>query len=397
MPFELDNDFDSGVDIRVIGVGGGGNNAVNRMISSNIKGVEFIAVNTDRAALMKSGAANKICIGENITGGKGAGAKPEIGELSAEESIEEIRRSIQGADMIFVATGMGGGTGTGAAPVVARIAKEMGILTVGIVTKPFKFEGGRRMMQADAGIAELAKYVDSLVVIPNERLKEVSGQKVTLMNAFSMADDVLKHGVKSISDLINVVGFVNLDFADVSSIMRDAGLAHMGVGAANGENKAVDAAKAAISSPLLETSIDGAHGILVNITVSPGVELDEVDRASTMIAEAAAPDANIIWGATFDEELEDTVKITIIATGFDKASANNKHAGKGGIRRAPNAPAAPVVDYKSAVNVGSDDEVEVKPTPKADADSEYGDLGDIISLINKNREKSNYDEYGMKY
>ncbi|MBQ2736457.1 MAG: cell division protein FtsZ [Clostridia bacterium] len=397
MPFELDNDFDSGVDIRVIGVGGGGNNAVNRMISSNIKGVEFIAVNTDRAALMKSGAANKICIGENITGGKGAGAKPEIGELSAEESIEEIRRSIQGADMIFVATGMGGGTGTGAAPVVARIAKEMGILTVGIVTKPFKFEGGRRMMQADAGIAELAKYVDSLVVIPNERLKEVSGQKVTLMNAFSMADDVLKHGVKSISDLINVVGFVNLDFADVSSIMRDAGLAHMGVGAANGENKAVDAAKAAISSPLLETSIDGAHGILVNITVSPGVELDEVDRASTMIAEAAAPDANIIWGATFDEELEDTVKITIIATGFDKASANNKHAGKGGIRRAPNAPAAPVVDYKPAANVGSDDEVEVKPAPKADADSEYGDLGDIISLINKNREKSNYDEYGMKY
>ena len=396
MPFELDNDFDSGVDIRVIGVGGGGNNAVNRMISSNIKGVEFIAVNTDRAALMKSGAANKICIGENITGGKGAGAKPEIGELSAEESIEEIRRSIQGADMIFVATGMGGGTGTGAAPVVARIAKEMGILTVGIVTKPFKFEGGRRMMQADAGIAELAKYVDSLVVIPNERLKEVSGQKVTLMNAFSMADDVLKHGVKSISDLINVVGFVNLDFADVSSIMRDAGLAHMGVGAANGENKAVDAAKAAISSPLLETSIDGAHGILVNITVSPGVELDEVDRASTMIAEAAAPDANIIWGATFDEELEDTVKITIIATGFDKASANNKHAGKGGIRRASNA-SAPAVDYKPVVNANSDDEVEVKPTPKADADSEYGDLGDIISLINKNREKSNYDEYGMKY
>jgi cell division protein FtsZ len=272
---------------------------------------------------------------------------------------------------------MGGGTGTGAAPVVARIAKEMGILTVGIVTKPFKFEGGRRMMQADAGIAELAKYVDSLVVIPNERLKEVSGQKVTLMNAFSMADDVLKHGVKSISDLINVVGFVNLDFADVSSIMRDAGLAHMGVGAANGENKAVDAAKAAIASPLLETSIDGAHGILVNITVSPGVELDEVDRASTMIAEAAAPDANIIWGATFDEELEDTVKITIIATGFDKASANNKHAGKGGIRRAP---VAPAVDYKPATNAGSDDETEVKPAPKADADNEYGDLGDIINL-----------------
>ena len=247
------------------------------------------------------------------------------------------------------------------------------------------------MMQTDAGIVELAKYVDSLVVIPNERLKEVSGQKVTLMNAFSMADDVLKHGVKSISDLINVVGFVNLDFADVSSIMRDAGLAHMGVGAANGENKAVDAAKAAISSPLLETSIDGAHGILVNITVSPGVELDEVDRASTMIAEAAAPDANIIWGATFDEELEDTVKITIIATGFDKTSANNKHAGKGGIRRAPNAPVAPTFD------VADDEDADVKPAPKAEKTGGYDDVDDIISIINKNREKNNYDEYGVKY
>ena len=370
MPFELDNDFDSGVDIRVIGVGGGGTNAVNRMISSNIKGVQFIAVNTDRAALTKSGAATKICIGESITGGKGAGAKPEIGEMSAEESIDEITEAIKGADMIFVATGMGGGTGTGAAPVVARIAKEMGVLTVGIVTKPFKFEGNRRMMQADAGISELAKYVDSLVVIPNERLKEVSGQKVTLMNAFAIADDVLKHGVKSISDLINVVGFVNLDFADVSSIMRDAGLAHMGVGEAKGENKAVDAAKAAIASPLLETSIEGAHGLLVNITVSPGVELDEVDRASTMISEAAAADANIIWGATFDETLEDTVKVTIIATGFDKMPT--KHV---------------------KVKTNDVDEAAIKTATEVKDD----DYADIINIINKNREKSAYDEYGKMY
>ena len=372
MPFELDNNFDSCVDIRVIGVGGGGNNAVNRMISSNIKGVQFITINTDKAALDKTNAATKICIGESITGGKGAGAKPEIGELSAEESIDEITAAIKGADMIFVTAGMGGGTGTGAAPVVAKIAKEMGVLTVGIVTKPFKFEGPRRMMQADEGIAELAKYVDALVVIPNERLKEVSGQKVTLMNAFGIADDVLKHGVRSISDLINVVGFVNLDFADVTTIMKDAGLAHMGVGEAKGENKAVDAAKAAIASPLLETSIEGANGILINITVSPDVELDEVDRASSMIADAAAANANIIWGATFDETLTDTVKVTIIATGFDKMPS--KHVKK----------------------IVKEDEVEenvVKVAPKTEED----DYADIINIINKNREKSNYDEYGMKY
>lgn len=372
MPFELDNEFDSGVDIRVIGVGGGGNNAVNRMISSNIKGVQFIAINTDRAALTKTSAATKICIGENITGGRGAGAKPEIGTLSAEESIEEIRRAIDGANMVFITAGMGGGTGTGAAPVVAKLAKEMGVLTVGIVTKPFKFEGPRRMSQADDGIAELAKYVDALVVIPNERLKEVSGQRVTLMNAFAIADDVLKHGVKSISDLINVVGFVNLDFADVTTIMKDAGLAHMGVGEAKGENKAVDAAKAAIASPLLETSIDGASGILVNITVSPEVELDEVYSASSMITEAAAANANIIWGATFDETLVDTVKITIIATGFD---------------RVPSKHVKPVVDTEQV------DETTVKVNTEIKED-EYDD---IIKIINKNREKNAYDEYGMKY
>ena len=228
MSFELDNDFESGVDIRVIGVGGGGNNAVNRMINSNIKGVQFIAVNTDRQALAKSGASKIICIGEETTNGKGAGANPDVGEKAALESEALIREAIDGADMVFIATGMGGGTGTGAAPVVARIAREMGILAVGIVTKPFKFEGTRRMLQADMGIMELSKYVDSLVVIPNERLKEISKQKLTLMNAFAIADDVLKHGVKSISDLINEAGFVNLDFADVTTVMKDAGLAHMG-------------------------------------------------------------------------------------------------------------------------------------------------------------------------
>lgn len=373
MPFEFDNDFDSGVDIRVIGVGGGGNNAVNRMISSNVKGVQFIAINTDRPALNKSGASTKICIGESITRGNGAGANPEMGALSAEESAEDIKNAIKGADMVFIATGMGGGTGTGAAPVVARIAKELGVLTVGIVTKPFKFEGGRRMAQAEAGIVELTKQVDSLVVIPNERLKEVSGQKVTFMNAFAIADDVLKHGVTSVSDLINVVGFINLDFADVSAIMKNAGLAHMGVGEAKGENKAVEAAKAAIASPLLETSIEGARGLVVNVTVSPGVELEEIDKASTMIAEAASPDANIIWGAAFDDTLEDTVKVTIIATGFEKQKQKKQ-----------------VVD----LNVDSVEDAIVKP---AATESKTNDYDDIISIINKSREKTTYDEYGKKY
>jgi cell division protein FtsZ len=370
MAFELDNDFESGVDIRVVGVGGGGNNAVNRMISSNIKGVQFIAVNTDRPALLKSEAATRICIGEQVTKGNGAGANPEMGLRAAEESVDEIRKALDGADMVFVATGMGGGTGTGAAPVVARVAKELGILTVGIVTKPFKFEGGRRMSQADSGIKELSKYVDSLVVIPNERLKEVSEEKITLMNAFAKADDVLKHGVKSISDLINVVGFVNLDFADVSSVMRNAGLAHMGVGEAKGPNKAIEAAKSAISSPLLETSINGAHGIVINITVSPDVELDEIDVASSMITEEAAVDANIIWGATFDPTLEDTVKVTIIATGFDKLPNKNIKID------------AEVVD-----------EIELKQAPVIQED----DCADIIDMINKARKNQGEEFSSKKY
>ena len=326
MLFEHDNSFDSGVNIKVIGVGGGGNNAVNRMISTNIKGVEFVAVNTDRQALKKSDASTQIVIGEKITKGFGAGADPSIGSRAAEESIEDIEEILAGTDMVFVTAGMGGGTGTGAAPVVARIAHEMGILTIGIVTKPFPFEGARRMRQAEAGIAELSQFVDSLVVIPNEKLKQISDTRITLSNAFEIADDVLRKGVQSISDLINVPAFINLDFADVTSVMSEAGYAHMGVGSATGKDKAELAAKAAISSPLLETTIHGARGILISISASPDVGLEDVDLACTMITNEASPEANVIWGVAFDPELEDEMRITIIATGFEKKAGNVKAA-----------------------------------------------------------------------
>lgn len=315
--FTFDEANESGVNIKVIGVGGGGNNAVNRMIASNIRGVEFIAINTDKQALIVSNASRKIVIGSNVTCGKGAGANPELGKRSAEESIDEIKEALQGADMVFITTGMGGGTGTGAAPVIAKLAKEMGILTVGIVTKPFAFEGRRRMLQAEKGIAELTACVDSLIVIPNERLKQVSETSITLFNAFEVADEVLLRGVQSVSSLINCAGYINLDFADVTSIMKDAGYAHMGIGSGKGENKAEQAAVAATSSPLLETSIEGATGVLVNITVSPDTALEDVDRASVLITEGAHPDANIIWGTSFDTDLEDEMRVTIIATGFD--------------------------------------------------------------------------------
>ena len=318
MTFEHDDTYESGVNIKVIGVGGGGNNAVNRMIASNIRGVEFVAINTDRQVLRDSDATTQLVIGEKLTKGFGAGANPQIGSRAAEESIEEIKALLANTDMVFITAGMGGGTGTGAAPVVARVAREMDILTIGIVTKPFSFEGRRRMDQAVSGIAELAQYVDSLVVIPNDRLSQVADTRITMMNAFEIADGVLSRGTKSISDLINVKGFINLDFADVSSVMKNAGHAHMGVGSATGKDKAELAAKQAISSPLLESSIAGAHGILLNITVSPDVGLEDVNVASNIIANEADPDANVIWGVTFDEELEDEMRITIIATGFGK-------------------------------------------------------------------------------
>ena len=318
MAFGLDMGPESVVNIKVIGVGGGGNNVVNRMVRTGTKGVEFIAVNTDKQALEASNATSKIQIGEKLTNGQGAGADPEVGRKSAEENRKQISEVLEGTDMVFITAGMGGGTGTGAAPIVADIAKEQGILTVGVVTKPFRFEGSLRMRKAEAGIAELRAKVDSLVIIPNERLKLASDQKITMVNAFEIADDVLLQAVRSISDLINVAGFINLDFADVSSVMKDAGRAHMGVGRAAGKNKAEDAAKMAISSPLLETSINGARGVLINVTGSMDIGLEEVETAANLVQEAANPEANIIFGATFDESLEDEIRVTVIATGFDE-------------------------------------------------------------------------------
>ena len=316
----IEADAASGITIKVFGVGGGGNNAIDRMISTNIHGVEFIAVNTDGQALRASRASTKIPIGQETTKGRGAGSNPEIGRLAAEENIDDIREQMQGADMVFVTAGMGGGTGTGAAPVIAEVAREFGILTVGIVTMPFSFEGKKRIMQAETGVENLRRVVDSLIVIPNDRLKQVSANKITLANAFQMADEVLLQGVRSVSELINVPGFINLDFADVSAIMKDAGLAHMSVGCGTGPNKAEVAAKQAICSPLMETSIAGATGILASITGSPDVQLDDIYEASNLIVQESHPDANIIWGATFDPLLQDELRITIIATGFEGAT-----------------------------------------------------------------------------
>lgn len=303
--------------IKVIGCGGGGNNAVNRMIEAGLQGVEFIALNTDKQALILSDAENKIQIGEKITKGLGAGANPDIGQRSAEESKEEIYNALEGADMVFITAGMGGGTGTGAAPVVASIAKELEILTVGVVTKPFTFEGKNRMMQAEKGIEDLKTKVDTLVTIPNDRLLQVAEKKTSLEDAFKIADDVLLQGVQGISDLIAVPGLINLDFADVSTIMENKGLAHMGIGRASGENRASEAAQKAIQSPLLETSIQGAKGVLLNITGGSQLGLFEVNEAAELVAQAADPDVNLIFGAVIDDSLQDEIKITVIATGFD--------------------------------------------------------------------------------
>ena len=302
--------------IKVIGVGGGGNNAVNRMIDSGIKGVEFIAVNTDRQALQVSKASTRIQIGEKITRGLGAGADPNVGSQSAEESKSEIAEALRGADMVFVTAGMGGGTGTGAAPTVAACAKEMGILTIGVVTKPFTFEGKKRLAQAERGIESLKGKVDTLVVIPNDKLLQIIDRKTSIIDAFRMADDVLRQGVQGISDLIANPGLVNLDFADVKTIMLNTGMAHMGIGRASGENRAEDAAKQAIQSPLLETSIEGARGVIINITGSSSLGLQEVNTAAELVQRSVDPEANIIFGTVIDESLEDELLITVIATGF---------------------------------------------------------------------------------
>ena len=316
MAFILDVENENITNIKVVGVGGGGG-AVNRMVTSGLRVVEFISMNTDQQALYASKATQKVQLGAKLTKGRGAGANPEIGQRSAEESRDEIAAALKGAQMAFITAGMGGGTGPGAAPVVAEVAKELGILTVGIVTKPFAFEGKRKLNIAEIGIEGLLDRVDSLIVIPNERLKLISQEKITLLNAFEAADNVLRQGVESISALINVAAFINLDFADVRSIMKDAGYAHMGVGRAKGVNKAEDAANAAVSSPLLETSISGARGVIINITSSPDIGLDDVERAATLITNSAHPDANIIWGAAFDESMKDEMCITVIATGFE--------------------------------------------------------------------------------
>ena len=344
------------VKIKVIGVGGAGNNVINRMIEGGVGGVDFIVINTDKQDLNKSICKNKLQIGEKLTGGMGAGSKPEIGQKSAEESRAAIAKVLEGTDMVFITAGMGGGTGTGAAPIVADLAHEAGILTVGVVTKPFKFEGANRMRQAEAGIAELGKKVDSLIIIPNDRLKYVTDQKITFANAFGIADDVLKQAVTSISEL---VGFsehviINLDFADVSAVMKDAGHAHMGVGTASGREKAEQAALAAVASPLLETSINGATGVLVNVTGSSELTLDDVETAASIVQENANPDANIIFGATVCEGFEDEMRVTVIATGF-------------GEKPAVEAPAAAVAAAKT----------ETKTT------ADIADVDEIFKLFNR--------------
>jgi len=381
--FILDEELQNITNIKVIGVGGGGGNAVNRMVQSGLRGVEFISMNTDQQALFASKATQKVQLGAKLTKGR-----PEIGQRSAEESRDEIATALKGAQMAFITAGMGGGTGTGAAPVVAEVAKELGILTVGIVTKPFAFEGKRKMNMAEIGIAGLLERVDSLIVIPNERLKLISQEKITLLNAFEAADNVLRQGVESISSLINVAAFINLDFADVRSIMKDAGYAHMGVGSAKGVNKAEDAANAAISSPLLETSISGARGVIINITSSPDIGLDDVEKAASLITNSAHPEANIIWGAAFDENLKDEMSITVIATGFDaglvgsdpmdvpqNASAFTGKVPPAAFRNdtAPVAPAQPVQPVAPTQ--------PVQPAPAVEEDdNSYFD--DILGLLN---------------
>lgn len=405
----MDDGIFSGVRIKVVGVGGGGGNAVERMISTNIRGVEFVSVNTDAMVLQTSNASQKIIIGEKVTKGFGAGANPETGKRSAEESIEAIKEMLTDTDMVFITAGMGGGTGTGAAPVIAQAARDMGILTVGIVTKPFAFEGRRRMIQAEEGIKNLKQYVDSLIIIPNERLKQVSDTRITMINAFEIADDVLRRGVQSVSELINGTGFVNLDFADVTSVMKNAGFAHMGVGSATGTEKAQLSAMAAISSPLLETSIAGATGILVSITASPDVSLEDVDVASSMIQEEAHPDANIIWGAAFDPSLEDEMRVTIIATGFESAQDPEASAapaatalprqnlgGGYGMSKQPMRPAFNATQRPAAPAQPEPTRYAAGPAPvqsgasAPDNGADYGsvtddDFGEIMNILNRSK------------
>ena len=370
MAFGLETGPENVVSIKVIGVGGGGNNVVNRMVRSGVKSVEFIAVNTDKQALTSSSAGYKIQIGEKLTHGQGAGSTPDVGRKSAEESRNQISKALEDTDMVFITAGMGGGTGTGAAPVVAEIAREQGVLTVGVVTKPFAFEGRKRMTQAEQGIEELRSKVDSLVIIPNERLKYATDQKITFANAFEIADDVLRQAVQSISDLIRDTGFINLDFADVSAVMKDAGLAHMGVGRAAGKGKAEEAARMAISSPLLETSINGARGVLINVTGSMDMGLEEVEQAASLVQDAVHPDALTIFGATFDEELDDEMRVTVIATGFADAEPEP-------------APAAPAANQAAqAPQPLNETQGETAESAAAEADRSFEE---ILKIFNRDK------------
>jgi cell division protein FtsZ len=315
---ELDLEKGAFAQIKVIGVGGGGNNAVNRMVDFGLRGVEFISLNTDKQALLSSKATTKIQLGDKLTKGLGAGGNPDIGEKAANESMDDVAQAIKGADMVFITAGMGGGTGTGAAPIVSAIAKEMGVLTVAVITKPFTFEGSMRMRNAERGIQNLKQSVDTLLVIPNDKLIMLDDKKISLLEAFNKADDVLRQGIQGISDLIAVPGLINLDFADVKTIMANTGIAHMGVGKASGDNKAENAAKLAINSPLLETSIDGAMGVLFNVTGGMDLGLFDIYKAAEYIQKAADPSANIIFGASIDQSLKDDMVITVIATGFER-------------------------------------------------------------------------------
>ena len=378
MAFTLESGPDNVVTLKVIGIGGAGNNVVNRMVSGGTKGVEFIAVNTDRQALAVSTADEKIQIGEKVTHGQGAGSDPDVGKRSADESRNDIAKAMEDTDMVFITAGMGGGTGTGAAPIVAEIAKDAGVLTVGVVTKPFSWEGKRRSEQAQKGINELMGKVDSLLIIPNDRLKYASPEKVTLANAFEIADDVLIKAVESISGLIKSTGFINLDFADVTAIMKDAGLAHMGVGRAAGKDKAETAARMAVSSPLMETSIDGAHGVLINITGSEEMGLEDVEAAATLVQEAAHPDANIIFGATFDPSLEDEILVTVIATGFEDKKTPKQEKPK-----APAARAERVEEYDADTTLFSDAADMAAAEPEAAVPEAEDPFDTIFKIFNK--------------
>lgn len=366
MAFRSIEEQDNFVTIKVVGVGGGGNNAVNRMIKDEVLGVEFVAVNTDKQALNHSQATHKVLIGDNVTHGRGAGANPEVGRKAAEESKAQIEEVLKGTEMVFITAGMGGGTGTGAAPFVAKVAKEIGILTVGIVTKPFAFEGSRKMSQAERGIEELLQEVDALIVIPNERLKLVTDAKITLANAFEMADGILKQGVQSITELIQGHGFINLDFADVTSNMKDAGYAHMCVASAKGKDKAETAARNAITSPLLETSIAGARKILLNFTADSNIDLEDIYRAADIIKEEAHPDVDIIWGVILDDNLQDELRIAVIASCFDESVVSTPVKKQPVVNNTPtesffNIPAAPKAEPTPAPAAPVASEPEYEP------------------------------------